>query len=80
MVKKGLSSTVLKPVATRLAETAWPARSRFAYGAGDAAGAEKTPASDDDQSSAGARSAPISLPHLWKAAVAPPLSRSDDFR
>jgi hypothetical protein len=31
---------------------------------------------DDDQSSAGSRSAPTSLLHPWKAAVAPPLPRS----
>jgi len=35
-----------------------------------------TLASDDDQSSAGARSAPTALLHLRKAAVTPPLPRS----
>jgi hypothetical protein len=43
--KKGLSTTVLKPIAPRLAETSWPTRPRFARGAGIAAGAEKTPES-----------------------------------
>jgi hypothetical protein len=36
----------------------------------------ETPARDEDQASAGARSAPTALLHPWKAAVTLPLSRS----
>jgi hypothetical protein len=45
---------VLKPVAPRLAETSWPARSRFARGAGVVDGAEKTPESDEGSTPVGA--------------------------
>jgi hypothetical protein len=38
--------------------------------------AEFTPVRDEDQASAGARSAPTALLHPWKAAVTLPLSRS----
>jgi hypothetical protein len=47
-------TAVLKPVAPRLAETSWPARSRFARGAGVVDGAEKTPESDEGSTPVGA--------------------------
>jgi len=49
-----LSTTVLKPVAARLAETSWPARPGFARGAGIAADPRRRPSQTNGSTPVGA--------------------------